>query len=145
MAEIRATDIGIEYDPERANPLVMIRDEKGTLHPVTKKERVRHLFTSGHTNRWEDVIVLEPDRHEQLDIQQQLDDQRHALKRISDWATEAYPPESFPDQDLERANEVLAAAGISISAMHGQWARHLIGGIGRIAKDVIRACEPEGR
>jgi len=72
-------------------------------------------------------------------LEEQVIDLREALQRISDWANEAYPPESFPAQDLKRANEVLEASGISMSAMHGQWARHLIGDIGRIAKEAISA------
>lgn len=54
------------------------------------------------------------------------------LDRIRAWC-DAYPIEVFPDQDLEKANTVLAEAGISMSAMHGQWARHIMSGIASIA------------
>jgi hypothetical protein len=74
-----------------------------------------------------------------------LADYREALQRISGWANEAYPAEAFPDQDLRLANEVLAAHGISMSAMHGQWARRLIGGIGEIAKQALAQIDAPKR
>lgn len=66
-----------------------------------------------------------------------------ALRQIAQWTTEAYPAEAFPDQDLAAARSLLAAAGIDLSAIHGQWARHLIGGIGAIAQQALE--EERGR
>lgn len=63
---------------------------------------------------------------------QAIDGLTDRLDRIRNWC-DAYPIEVFPDQDLEKANSVLAEAGISMSAMHGQWARHIMDGIAAIA------------
>jgi hypothetical protein len=60
-----------------------------------------------------------------------------ALQRIEQWA-KAYPVTLFKpisDRDLQRADEVLRLAGISMTAMHGQWAHHLLDGIGKIARE----------
>ena len=46
---------------------------------------------------------------------------------------DAYPLEAFPDQDLKLADKVLKRHGISMGAMHGQWARHIVSGLRKIA------------
>ncbi len=62
------------------------------------------------------------------------DQMREALQRIADWA-DAYPLEQFPEQDLKKADQILKQHGISMSAMHGQWARNIVEGIGKIARE----------
>lgn len=61
---------------------------------------------------------------------------REALGKILDWAN-AYPDDVFPDQDLKKADAVLQAAGISMSAMYGEWGRHISRGIKSIAERAI--------
>ncbi len=54
--------------------------------------------------------------------------------RIKQWA-EAYPVEVFlpvTQDDLTMAEKVLKDAGVSMSAIHGSWARHILKGIGEI-------------
>lgn len=65
-----------------------------------------------------------------------------ALEQIRQWC-DAYPADIFTDQDLKLANEVLAAAGISMSGMHGQWARRIVSGIGDIARSVLPPPQEE--
>lgn len=67
--------------------------------------------------------------------------QRDALREIAAWATEAYPVEQFPDQDMQRVASALADAGVSIGALHGQWTRHLTAGIGEIARKALEGGE----
>lgn len=61
---------------------------------------------------------------------------KEALEKILDWAN-AYPADVFPDQDLKKADAVLRAAGISMSAMHGNWGRHITDGIKSIAEGAL--------
>jgi hypothetical protein len=68
---------------------------------------------------------------------QETEAQCDALQSIAAWCS-AYPDDVFPDQDMKKAREVLEANGISIGAMHGQWARHIVKGIGEIASAAIR-------
>lgn len=65
---------------------------------------------------------------------------REALQRIADWAN-AYPLDQFPDQDLKKADKALAFVGVNMSAMHGQWARHIVTGIGGIAATALEATK----
>lgn len=65
-------------------------------------------------------------------VEEELERLRSALDRILDWC-DAYPATIFTDQDLVRANVVLAEAGISMTAMHGQWGREIMAGIRAIA------------
>jgi hypothetical protein len=47
---------------------------------------------------------------------------------------DAYPATVFPEPDLDAARKALEAAGMSMDALHGTWARHLLTGIRRIAQ-----------
>ena len=62
-----------------------------------------------------------------------------ALRRVKQWC-DAYPKTVFmpvSDFDMARAQELLGEAGISMSAMHAQWARHILQGIGEIVDSVL--------
>ena len=59
-----------------------------------------------------------------------------ALNEIRSWAN-AYPLTVFSEPDFKKADKVLAAAGISMTAMHGTWARYLVEGIGEIAAKAL--------
>jgi hypothetical protein len=67
--------------------------------------------------------MAEIDRHEH-----RSDVQDDALERIKQWA-EAYPVEVFPEmsnEDWKRADEVLAAAGLSLTQISASNMRHVI-------------------
>lgn len=62
-----------------------------------------------------------------------------ALHRIRQWA-DAYPEKIFTPLtagQIEKAGNILDAAGISIGALHAGWARHIVGGIGDIARAAL--------
>jgi hypothetical protein len=63
-----------------------------------------------------------------------------ALLRIVQWS-EAYPLDIFPEPDFGKANEVLNAAGISLGAISASNMRHVVEGVGKIA----RAALSDGR
>ena len=60
-----------------------------------------------------------------------------ALRKIRQWAL-AYPEESFPKPDMEKARKVLSDAGIDIGALHGEWARHIMKGILEITEQGLK-------
>ena len=63
-----------------------------------------------------------------------------ALQRIQQW-TQAYPVRAFPPlaiEDLRHANFALKAIGIDMGALHAEWARHLLKGIGRITEEALK-------
>jgi hypothetical protein len=59
-----------------------------------------------------------------------------ALRRIAEWS-DAYPLEVFPEPDLARARVVLEAADMSLDAISASAMRHVVVGIGKIAKDAL--------
>lgn len=59
------------------------------------------------------------------------DDLKDKLWRVRQWC-EAYPADVFLPVDTAKANAALKAAGIDVGALHAQWARHLLAGVGEI-------------
>jgi hypothetical protein len=62
-----------------------------------------------------------------------------ALTRILQWSM-AYPTTVFTpltDEQLRTASTVLSLADIDIGALHAGWARHIVDGIGNIAREVL--------
>ena len=93
---------------------------------------------------WDD---LEPEEQQALHaLQAEQDDARarvvelkDALERIAQWA-EAYPVTVFiplTSGEMQKADSVLRGAGISMGAMHAAWARHIVDGIGGIARQAL--------
>lgn len=83
------------------------------------------------------VAALEPDTD-------RGERQEHALVDILAWAS-AYNPRIFPpmpDETVKHAADVLRAGGISCDRLHAHWARHLLKGIGDIARAGLGKDEP---
>lgn len=62
-----------------------------------------------------------------------------ALTEILQWSM-AYPMTVFlnlPEDKLEDARQALKSVDIDMGALHAQWARHLVSGIGKIAKEAL--------
>lgn len=63
------------------------------------------------------------------------------LERLQQWA-DAYPVEVFPEvlrQDWQRANEVLAQAGLSMTRMSASNMRHVISGVRKLVDEGLKA------
>jgi hypothetical protein len=63
-------------------------------------------------------------------------DLAEALHRIAQWA-EAYPLDIFPEPDLKRAAELLQAGGITLDSVSAHCMRHVLDGVGKIARDAL--------
>lgn len=66
---------------------------------------------------------------------------RSALERIGAWA-DAYPVEVFPEPlrlEWQRANEVLAQAGLSMTRMSASNMRHVISGVRKLVDEGLKA------
>jgi hypothetical protein len=57
-----------------------------------------------------------------------------ALQRIADWS-DAYPLEMFNEPDWKKSKEVLEAAGLSLDRISAANMRHVVLGVGKIAKE----------
>jgi len=62
---------------------------------------------------------------------------RDALEQIAKWS-DAYPVAVFPEPDLAKAAQALHAAGISLDSVSAHCMRHVISGVGAIAKEALR-------
>ncbi len=58
-----------------------------------------------------------------------------ALCRIQDWCG-AYPIEAFPEPDMTAIREKLGDG--PMAALHASWARHLLDGIARHAREGLK-------
>jgi hypothetical protein len=67
------------------------------------------------------------DRIEQLE---------EALHRIVQWS-EAYPLDIFPEPDWEQARWALQEYGITLDAISAHCMRHVIEGVGKIAREAL--------
>ena len=60
-----------------------------------------------------------------------------ALQKIAQWS-DAYPVDIFIPPNLDRCRELLKAGGESLGAVSGASMRHVIEGVGKIAKEALR-------
>ena len=58
------------------------------------------------------------------------------LQRIVRWS-EAYPLAIFPEPDLKQARELLEAGGMTLDALSASAMRHVVNGVGKIAKAAL--------
>lgn len=59
-----------------------------------------------------------------------------ALERIEAWA-DAYPLDIFPEPDLATIAGILNSHGFSLDAVSASIARHVIEGVGKIARNAL--------
>jgi hypothetical protein len=59
-----------------------------------------------------------------------------ALREIEEWSR-AYPLKVFPEPDLKRVAEVLALNNLTLDAVSASVARHVVEGVGRIAREAL--------
>lgn len=60
-----------------------------------------------------------------------------AMERIEQWA-QAYPLAVFPEPNWERAAELLKAGGITLDAVSAARMRHVVEGVGEIAREALQ-------
>lgn len=65
-----------------------------------------------------------------------IEELEEALQKIVSWS-EAYPLDIFPEPDLKRARALLEAGGITLDAVSAHCMRHVIEGVGRIAREAL--------
>jgi hypothetical protein len=72
--------------------------------------------------------------------EQENDRLETALGRIQSWS-EAYPLKVFPEPDFKRAHELLTAGGMTLDAIAASNMRHVVEGVGKIARDALKDNE----
>jgi hypothetical protein len=61
-----------------------------------------------------------------------------ALQQILQWS-EAYPLAIFPEPDWKKAAQLLKAGGMTLDAISASCMRHVVEGVGRIAREALEA------
>ncbi len=70
------------------------------------------------------------------EVDVQLEKLEAALYRIQQWA-DAYPLDVFPEPDFKKVHEVLTAAGLSLDRVSASNMRHVVKGVGEIARAAL--------
>lgn len=68
-----------------------------------------------------------------------IDRLEEALRQIVEWS-EAYPLDIFPEPDWNLAAKLLQAGGITLDAVSAHCMRHVIEGVGKIAREALEPC-----
>lgn len=76
------------------------------------------------------------------DADDPMDGLIEALTRIVQWS-EAYPIAVFPEPDFKKASELLQAGGITLDAVASSCMRHVVNGVGKIARDALAELDHE--
>ena len=63
------------------------------------------------------------------------------LQKIVAWS-EAYPLSVFPEPDFKKAAELLQAGGMTLDAISASNMRHVVEGVGRIAREALARTDP---
>ncbi len=70
-------------------------------------------------------------------LQDRIDELEEAMLHIISWS-EAYPLKIFPEPDLKKCAELLNAGGITLDAVSASCMRHVVTGVGKIAKEAMK-------
>jgi hypothetical protein len=71
-----------------------------------------------------------------MEQEDRIDKLEEALWRIAQWSN-AYPLEVFPEPDLKKARALLEAGGITLDSIGAHCMRHVVEGVGKIAKEAL--------
>ena len=71
-----------------------------------------------------------------------LDELIEALVKIANWS-DAYPLKVFPEPDLKKARALLEAGGMTLDSISASCIRHVVEGVGKIAKDALNSPHPK--
>ena len=77
-------------------------------------------------------------------LRERIDRLAAALRDIDEWA-DAYPVDIFPEPDLNRAADVLKAAGMTLDAISASNMRHVLSGVKRIVQAAKDAGDGGGK
>ena len=86
-----------------------------------------------------DALILET-RERALKAEAERDALREALRRIVEWA-DAYPRDIFPEPDWRKARNALEGFGLTLGAISAANMRHVIKGVGQIARAALKASD----
>lgn len=92
--------------------------------------------------RAKDIAVL-ADRLEQQGKDARIEVLEEALERIVTWA-DAYPTDVFPEPDFKAVRRALKEAGLSLDQVSASSMRHVVTGVGEIARSALGKAVDHG-
>ncbi len=100
-----------------------------TIHDAARA--IRSLAADGWVQSGDTETVRSPD----ADLVETYED---ALHRIEAWSR-AYPLSVFPEPDFKKAHDLLQAGGMTLDAISASNMRHVVEGVGKIAREALRS------
>lgn len=73
-------------------------------------------------------------------LESRVDFLEDKIQEIVDWA-DAYPLAIFPEPDFKKARVALESAGISLDQVSASNMRHVVTGVGNIAREALKGGE----
>ena len=101
-----------------------------TSNDMVNCPRCLRQFRAVPVNVQTRIVALEAER----------DALREALRRIVEWA-DAYPRDIFPEPDWRKARNALEGFGLTLGAISAANMRHVIKGVGQIARAALKASD----
>jgi len=129
MSDQRQLYIVWEGDESEGRWRCLMCGDKREGEDDTGPEGIQHTFNCGEVGS----TVWAFDRMEAL--RKQVEGLEQALESISQWS-DAYPLDVFPEPNFEKAYELLKAGGMTLDAISASNMRHIVEGVGEIAKKV---------
>jgi hypothetical protein len=71
------------------------------------------------------------------ELRSEIERLRGVLEEIVEWSA-TYPLSVFPEPNFEKARQLLAAGGMTLDAISASAMRHVVKGVGEIARKALR-------
>ena len=113
---------------------------------VAQEKRIREL--ADEVAKLEDNLAISEASFDELSLTcdrleaslEQMQAVVEAMRRIVQWS-EAYPLDVFPEPDFKKAHKLLKAGGMTLDAISASNMRHVVEGVGKIAKESLAALD----
>lgn len=87
-------------------------------------------------------LMAQAEKVKRLEAEADAERFEDALQRIASWS-DAYPLSVFPEPDFKKVQEWLGYGGITLDSVSASNMRHVVEGVGKIAKDALKGGEDE--
>jgi hypothetical protein len=107
---------------------------EGRRKAEAERDRLRDIIEGA-------LIDVSEIRKEVTALKAERDRLRDALERIDQWSEQwsrAYPLDIFPEPDFSQVRAALEVFGITLDAVSASNTRHIVEGVGKIARDALK-------
>ena len=124
---------------EALDKLYAARAELKELHEKTYCAYCGHAFVIADpaAQALVEAHIRTCEKHPMREMENEKERMRDVLEKIASWA-DAYPVDIFPEPNFVRVNELLVAGGESLSCVSASNMRHVITGVGDLARAALK-------